>query len=58
MKTNDFFAVLAIMYPFIVLFKLYTNNLIKINIVHQFCIIINCANTYEYRLTEAIIQLL
>lgn len=24
MKTNDFFAVLAIMYPFIVLFKLYT----------------------------------
>lgn len=28
---------------------------IKINIVHQFCIIINCAYTYEYCLTEAII---
>lgn len=31
---------------------------IKINIVHQFCIIINCANTYEYCLTEAIIATL
>lgn len=52
MKTNDFLQSLQLCVHLLCCLSCIH---IKINIVHQFCIIINCANTYEYCLTEAII---
>lgn len=52
MKTNDFLQSLQLCVHLLCCLSCIH---IKIDIVHQFCIIINCANTYEYCLTEAII---